>query len=111
VNYVKLQENSDVNLLFRRKEGWRREVIKNLKMPTGDVEIFVNELNILSRSELPPFTIEDVTDGGEELRMKYRYWTFGVLLSEIISFYVTGLQRRPENIWMNKDSFEIETLF
>jgi len=42
-------------------------------MPTGDVEIFVNELNILSRSELPPFTIEDVTDGGEELRMKYRY--------------------------------------
>ena len=46
---------------------------KNLKMPTGDVEIFVNELNILSRSELPPFTIEDVTDGGEELRMKYRY--------------------------------------
>jgi aspartyl-tRNA synthetase len=46
---------------------------KNPKMPTGDIEIIVNELIVLSRSELPPFTIEDETDGGEELRMKYRY--------------------------------------
>jgi aspartyl-tRNA synthetase len=46
---------------------------KNLKIPTGNIEIFVSELNVLSRSELPPFTIEDDTDGGEELRMKYRY--------------------------------------
>jgi aspartyl-tRNA synthetase len=46
---------------------------KNPKMPTGDIEIFVVELIVLSRSELPPFTIEDETDGGEELRMKYRY--------------------------------------
>jgi aspartyl-tRNA synthetase len=46
---------------------------KNPKIPTGDIEIIVSELNILSTSELPPFTIEDNTDGGEELRMKYRY--------------------------------------
>lgn len=46
---------------------------KNPKMPTGEIEINATELNILSRSELPPFTIEDNTDGGEELRMKYRY--------------------------------------
>jgi aspartyl-tRNA synthetase len=46
---------------------------KNPRMATGDIEIFVNELKILSSSELPPFTIEDETDGGEELRMKYRY--------------------------------------
>jgi aspartyl-tRNA synthetase len=46
---------------------------KNPKMPTGDIEIFVTELIVISRSELPPFTIEDETDGGEELRMKYRY--------------------------------------
>jgi len=46
---------------------------KNPKIPTGEVEIFVTELNVLSRSELPPFTIEDNTDGGDELRMKYRY--------------------------------------
>jgi aspartyl-tRNA synthetase len=46
---------------------------KNLKMETGEIEIEVTELNILNRSEIPPFTIEDDTDGGEELRMKYRY--------------------------------------
>jgi aspartyl-tRNA synthetase len=46
---------------------------KNPKMPTGEIEIEVSVLNILNRSELPPFTIEDETDGGEELRMKYRY--------------------------------------
>jgi aspartyl-tRNA synthetase len=46
---------------------------KNPKIPTGDIEIEVAELNILNRSEIPPFTIEDDTDGGEELRMKYRY--------------------------------------
>jgi aspartyl-tRNA synthetase len=46
---------------------------KNLKIPTGEIEIDVEELNILNRSETPPFTIEEETDGGEELRMKYRY--------------------------------------
>lgn len=46
---------------------------KNPNMPTGDVEIGVNELDILNKSEIPPFTIEDETDGGDELRMKYRY--------------------------------------
>ncbi|MGA1976855.1 MAG: aspartate--tRNA ligase [Bacteroidales bacterium] len=46
---------------------------KNPKIPTGEIEIIVRELVILNRSELPPFTIEDETDGGEELRMKYRY--------------------------------------
>ncbi len=46
---------------------------KNPNMPTGDVEILVKELTILNTSEVPPFTIEDETDGGEDLRMKYRY--------------------------------------
>ena len=46
---------------------------KNAKMETGDIEIIVNELNVLSPSLTPPFTIEDNTDGGDELRMKYRY--------------------------------------
>jgi aspartyl-tRNA synthetase len=46
---------------------------KNLKMFTGEIEIEVIKLNILNRSEVPPFTIEEETDGGEELRMKYRY--------------------------------------
>jgi len=46
---------------------------KNAKLPTGDVEITVNNLTILNTSEVPPFTIEENTDGGDELRMKYRY--------------------------------------
>jgi aspartyl-tRNA synthetase len=46
---------------------------KNLKIPTGEIELDVTGLNILNRSEIPPFTIEEETDGGEELRMKYRY--------------------------------------
>jgi aspartyl-tRNA synthetase len=46
---------------------------KNPNIPTGDIEILVSELTILNEAKLPPFTIEDETDGGEELRMKYRY--------------------------------------
>ena len=46
---------------------------KNKNIPTGDVEITVTELKILNTSKLPPFTIEDETDGGDELRMQYRY--------------------------------------
>lgn len=46
---------------------------KNTKIPTGDIEIRVTELNVLNAAKLPPFTIEDDTDGGEELRMQYRY--------------------------------------
>jgi aspartyl-tRNA synthetase len=77
-----MEENSD---LCRQAAGVGREYVvrvrgqvaersnKNLKIPTGDVEIVVSEFTILSESELPPFTIEDDTDGGDELRMKYRY--------------------------------------
>ena len=46
---------------------------KNPKMATGDIEIIASELNVLSPSLTPPFTIEDNTDGGDDLRMKYRY--------------------------------------
>lgn len=46
---------------------------KNPNIPTGEIEILVEKLEILNESELPPFTIEDKTDGGEELRMQYRY--------------------------------------
>jgi aspartyl-tRNA synthetase len=46
---------------------------KNQNIPTGDIEIIVSELNILNPSQTPPFTIEDESDGGDDLRMKYRY--------------------------------------
>ncbi len=46
---------------------------KNPEMPTGDIEIEAQTLNVLNRSEVPPFTIEDESDGGDDIRMKYRY--------------------------------------
>lgn len=75
---------SDQELILRARELGREYVImatgtvierssKNPKIPTGDVEVFVEDLRILNPSKIPPFTIEDQTDGGDELRMKYRY--------------------------------------
>ncbi len=46
---------------------------KNANLPTGDIEIIATDLKVLNKSEVPPFTIEDDTDGGDDLRMKYRY--------------------------------------
>ena len=46
---------------------------KNANIPTGDIEIIVSELNVLNAAMTPPFTIEDNTDGGDDIRMKYRY--------------------------------------
>ncbi len=51
----------------------RERSSKNAKMPTGDIEIKVEKLELLNASKTPPFTIEDDTDGGDELRMQYRY--------------------------------------
>jgi len=58
-------------LMVRGKVAERSN--KNPRMDTGDIEILVDELNLLNPSKIPPFTIEDHTDGGEELRMRYRY--------------------------------------
>ncbi len=78
------EDRSSAELLQEAKKLGREFVIqvsgkviertsKNPKIPTGDVEILVEKLTVLNAAELPPFTIEDETDGGEELRMKYRY--------------------------------------
>ena len=78
------QDRSSVDLLDQAKELGRESVIqvkgevierasKNPNIPTGDVEVLVKEMVLLNPAELPPFTIEDETDGGDELRMKYRY--------------------------------------
>jgi len=74
----------DADLRARARELGREYVIrvdgtvierasKNLKIPTGEIEIKVTALDILNPAKLPPFLIEDETDGGEDLRMKYRY--------------------------------------
>ncbi|WP_420457943.1 aspartate--tRNA ligase [Neolewinella sp.] len=51
----------------------RERTNKNPNRPTGDVEVLARELTVLNRSKVPPFTIEDETDGGDDLRMRYRY--------------------------------------
>ena len=78
------QDRSSAELIEEAKKLGREFVIqvegkviervsKNPNIPTGEIEILVENLTILNESQLPPFTIEDETDGGEELRMKYRY--------------------------------------
>lgn len=78
------QDRSSAQLMEEAKKLGREFVIqatgrviervsKNPNIPTGEIEILVEKLTILNESQLPPFTIEDETDGGEELRMKYRY--------------------------------------
>jgi len=82
---------------------------KNPKIPTGDIEIDVTDLTILSRSEIPPFTIEDDTDGGEELRMKYRYLDLrrNVVKTNIILRHKVAKEVRN---YMDSEGFvEIET--
>jgi len=82
---------------------------KNPKMPTGDIEIIVEKLTVLNESITPPFTIENETDGGEEIRMKYRYLDLrreplknNLLLRHRMAFEVRN--------YFNKHNFiEIET--
>ncbi|MBW6502369.1 MAG: aspartate--tRNA ligase [Bacteroidales bacterium] len=77
-----MEENTDLcgrarklgrEFVIQAKGTVRERSNKNRNIPTGEIEIAVDELTILNRSEIPPFTIEEDTDGGEELRMKFRY--------------------------------------
>jgi len=82
---------------------------KNDKLPTGEIEISVKELNVLNAAKTPPFTIEDDTDGGEELRMKYRYLDLrrNPLQKSIQLRHQIGLEVRK---YLSEQSFlEVET--
>lgn len=78
------EERSNPEILEAAKRIGRETVIqvsgtvlereaKNPHLPTGDIEVLVTSLEVLNQAQTPPFTIEDNTDGGEDLRMKYRY--------------------------------------
>ncbi len=84
ITQLVFNEEVDAELCARANKLGREYVIqvtgivnerynKNDKMPTGDIELIVSELTVLNASDTPPFTIENATDGGDELRMKYRY--------------------------------------
>lgn len=82
---------------------------KNKNIATGDIEIIVSELEVLNESKTPPFTIEDETDGGEELRMKYRYLDLrrNPLKKSLALRHQLGFEVRK---YMNDQKFfEIET--
>ena len=82
---------------------------KNKNIPTGEIEIIVTALEVLNESKTPPFTIEDDTDGGEELRMKYRYLDLrrNPLKKSLALRHKLGFEVRK---YMNdQEFFEIET--
>lgn len=82
---------------------------KNNNLPTGDIEVLVEALNILSESATPPFTIEDNTDGGEDIRMKYRYLD---LRRSIVRKNIELRHRMTiliRNFLDSKDFIEVET--
>ena len=82
---------------------------KNPQLPTGDIEILVSEYTLLNASLTPPFTIENETDGGEELRMKYRYLDIrrNPVKESLMFRHKVGMQVR--NYLSNQGFIEIET--
>jgi aspartyl-tRNA synthetase len=82
---------------------------KNNKIPTGEIEILVQEIIVLNSADLPPFTIEPDTDGGDELRMKYRYLDLRrkPLQDALILRHQTAKETR--NYLSSQDFLEVET--
>ena len=84
ITQLVFNEETDADLCAQANKLGREYVIqvvgrvseryaKNDKIPTGEIEIIVSSLTVLNASDVPPFTIEENTDGGDDLRMKYRY--------------------------------------
>ena len=82
---------------------------KNPNIPTGEVEILVKELSILNEAKTPPFTIEDETDGGEDLRMKYRYLDIrrNPVKNKLVFRHKVTMEVR--NFLSTQDFIEVET--
>ncbi len=87
----------------------RERTSKNPKIPTGDIEVVVDQLDILNVSKLPPFTIEDNTDGGDDLRMKYRYLDLrrGVVQQNLI--FRSKLATETRKFLADEGFIEVET--
>jgi len=86
-------------------------ISKNDKIDTGDIEIFVKALDVLNKSKVPPFTIEDETDGGEDLRMKYRYLDLRRKPLKTNMLLRHELMQETRNYFNGKNFIEIETPF
>ncbi|MDO5635843.1 MAG: aspartate--tRNA ligase [Myroides sp.] len=82
---------------------------KNNKIPTGEIEVLVKDLTILNESQLPPFTIEDETDGGEDIRMKYRYLDIRRNPVKNSLLFRHKVTQEVRNYLSNLDFCEVET--
>ena len=82
---------------------------KNANIPTGEIEILVEELEVLNKALVPPFTIEDKTDGGEDLRMKYRYLDIrrNPVKNKLVFRHKVTMEVR--NFLSNQNFVEVET--
>lgn len=112
------QHNAD---LYEQAKGLGREYVlrvegkvaerssKNPHIPTGDIEILVEKLEVLNESATPPFTIEDETDGGEEIRMKYRYLDLRRKPIQNNLFFRSKLALEVRKYLSNQDFIEVET--
>ena len=82
---------------------------KNSNIPTGEIEVLVKELTVLNQSQLPPFTIEDETDGGEDIRMKYRYLDIRRNPVKNSLLFRHKVTQEVRNYLSNLDFCEVET--
>ncbi|WLD24167.1 aspartate--tRNA ligase [Flavobacterium dauae] len=82
---------------------------KNANIPTGEIEVLVKELTVLNQSQLPPFTIEDETDGGEDIRMKYRYLDIRRNPVKNSLLFRHKVTQEVRNYLSNLDFCEVET--
>lgn len=89
----------------------RERSSKNASRATGDIEIEVNELTVLNESKVPPFTIEDETDGGDDLRMKYRYLDLRRTPLQQNIIFRSKLALETRKYLDSQDFVEVETPF
>ncbi len=111
-----LNEKLDANPLGREfvlqvKGAVNERSNKNSNLPTGDIEIVVSDFTILNKSAVPPFSIQDDTDGGDELRMKYRFLDLrrNIVKKNLELRYAVG--RSTRNYLHENDFMDIETPF
>lgn len=120
ITQLAFNENIDKELCEKARKINREWVIevegivkerssKNPKLKTGEIEIEVNSLNVLNESKTPPFTIEDVTDGGEELRMKYRFLDLRRSPLQSNMILRNNMSMETRNFFYTNDFLEIET--
>jgi aspartyl-tRNA synthetase len=120
ISQLVFNQEDDAKLCTQARELGREYVIqakgvvrerssKNPNRPTGDIEILVSNLEVLNVSKTPPFTIEDSTDGGDDIRMKYRYLDLRRTPVQQNLFFRSKLAIEVRKYLSDQDFIEVET--